>query len=316
MSWAKVDDRANEHHKQLDAGPEACWFWVCGLMYANRQPDRDGLIPERALTLLYPVKNPKKLAEKLVEVGLWDKTPGGYQIHNYHGWNPTPEQIEADKAAARERAAKSYANKKAKKPDSAPDSAPAELPQTPAEADPQKRDSAGSTPTPLHSTPEEEDPPSPPKSEPARPKPDPRDVAALRRSAERQDRSYGPQNHKRADVIELHAEWARQFSRNTPLQVGWNSENADILADRIDACGVTDCLVVARNAKFDDMVAGRADEKQAKHESIKYIFGNDEAFSRILRDGRKREAAQASGGSVLTRQRDLKSRDADEGDAA
>ena len=80
MTWAKIDDRAHEHRKQLAAGPEACWLWVCGLMYANRQPARDGFIPASALRMLYPFKSPKRLATKLVKAGLWTRTDGGYVI--------------------------------------------------------------------------------------------------------------------------------------------------------------------------------------------------------------------------------------------
>jgi hypothetical protein len=152
MSWAKVDDHANEFHKQLAAGPEACWFWVCGLMYANRQRERDGFIPEGVISMLYPVKSPKRLAKKLVEVGLWDEAHGGYQIHNYHGWNPTPEQVEAERAAGRERAAKSYAKKHPKKPESSPE----EKPKTTGEDEPKKTDSSGSTPLHSDSKPEEQ----------------------------------------------------------------------------------------------------------------------------------------------------------------
>ncbi len=89
MTWAKLDDRANEHRKQLSAGPEACWFWACGLMYANRQKERDGFIPDAAIGMLYPVKSPKRLAEKLVAVGLWERVDGGYRIHDFE---PGPER--------------------------------------------------------------------------------------------------------------------------------------------------------------------------------------------------------------------------------
>lgn len=114
MSWAKLDDRANEHRKILAAGAEAAWFWACGLMYANRQSARDGFIPDLAITMLFPVKNPQKLAAKLVEVGLWEREGGGYRIHDYHPLNPTKEQYEASLAGGRARAAKSYESRKSK----------------------------------------------------------------------------------------------------------------------------------------------------------------------------------------------------------
>jgi hypothetical protein len=112
VSWAKLDDRANEHRKQLAAGAEACWLWACGLMYANRQPARDGFIPEQMLPMLYPLPPGKrvKLVAKLVEVGLWDIAPGGYLIHQFTVWNRSKEQVEAEREATRNRVAKHRAN--------------------------------------------------------------------------------------------------------------------------------------------------------------------------------------------------------------
>lgn len=137
MSWARLHDGANENQKQLDAGAEACWLWACGLMYANRQVKRNGFIPAAVVGMLYPFKSPQKLAAKLVSVGLWEKAPGGFQIHDYQTWNKTKEQVEHEKSEARRRAAESYDRRKQ---NSAPPSA---LSSAPAEVPPQKSDSAG-----------------------------------------------------------------------------------------------------------------------------------------------------------------------------
>lgn len=111
MSWAKIDDRANEHKKQLKAGAEACWLWTCGLMYTNRQDARDGFIPEDAIFLFYRFTNPSELATKLVEVGLWDKVEGGFVVHDFHDWNQSKEEREADLASARDRMKKARTKK-------------------------------------------------------------------------------------------------------------------------------------------------------------------------------------------------------------
>jgi len=103
MTWARLDDRANEHRKQLAAGPEACWLWACGLMYCNRQAARNGFIPEQALRILYPLKSPSRLATKLVDVGLWERIDGGYQVHEFECWNKSKEQVEADRESTRNR---------------------------------------------------------------------------------------------------------------------------------------------------------------------------------------------------------------------
>lgn len=80
MTWARVDDHANEHHKQLAAGPEACWLWVCGLMYANRQKERDGFIPETVIESLFAFEDVARLVSQLVRFRLWKKVSGGFQI--------------------------------------------------------------------------------------------------------------------------------------------------------------------------------------------------------------------------------------------
>lgn len=106
MSWAKIDDRANEHRKQLAAGAEACWLWTCALMYANRQDARDGFVPAAMLPLLYPMKRPTSLAERLVAVGLWSEAPGGYVIHQFAEWNRSKEKVQTDRESTRLRVAK------------------------------------------------------------------------------------------------------------------------------------------------------------------------------------------------------------------
>ncbi len=106
MSWAKLDDHANEHRKQVAAGADACWLWACGLMYANRQPARDGFVPDGTVPMLYPFKNARKLAARLVNVGLWTKADGGYQIHEFTLWNKNREQLDAERESTRNRVAK------------------------------------------------------------------------------------------------------------------------------------------------------------------------------------------------------------------
>ena len=44
-----------------------------------------------------------ELLQKLVECSLWERTNGGYQIHDYLDYNPTGAQVKAEKAAAAER---------------------------------------------------------------------------------------------------------------------------------------------------------------------------------------------------------------------
>jgi len=36
MAWVRLDDGFPDHPKALQAGPLACWLYVCGIAYANR----------------------------------------------------------------------------------------------------------------------------------------------------------------------------------------------------------------------------------------------------------------------------------------
>jgi hypothetical protein len=101
MSWAAIDDNAPEHRKLLAVGPVACWLWVCGIAYCNRQKARDGFIPETKISVLYPIPNAKREAEKLVAGGLWERVDGGFLVHDYHDYQPSAEEVEAMRQAKR-----------------------------------------------------------------------------------------------------------------------------------------------------------------------------------------------------------------------
>lgn len=89
MAWIRIDDNAPHHRKMLDAGPAACWLWVCGLGYGQRL--NTDFIPEKAVPLL-GVGSYRKLAGFLVAAGLWHRVEGGYRIHDFHDFHATPEE--------------------------------------------------------------------------------------------------------------------------------------------------------------------------------------------------------------------------------
>lgn len=99
MTWAKIDDHANEHPKLLKAGAKASWLWACALMYANRQRPKTGRIPKEMVTVLYPGVG-KREAKRLVDVGLWLDEGDHYQIHEYYGWNPEIADLSEKRAEA------------------------------------------------------------------------------------------------------------------------------------------------------------------------------------------------------------------------
>lgn len=90
MAYLKIDDNAPWHPKHLQAGPVACWLWLCGLAYCQRQAT-DGFIPTAALPTL-GVGNWRRPAAHLVAAGLWHKVDGGYQVHDFLDWNDSAEE--------------------------------------------------------------------------------------------------------------------------------------------------------------------------------------------------------------------------------
>ncbi len=91
MAWVKLEDSVVEHRKHLQAGPAACWLWVCGIAYCQRQLT-DGFIPVEAVGLLGVAKGVKSLLATLVRVRLFDSVDGGYQVHDYLAHNSTRQE--------------------------------------------------------------------------------------------------------------------------------------------------------------------------------------------------------------------------------
>jgi hypothetical protein len=102
MAWVRIDDGFPDHPKALQAGPMACWLYVCGIAYANRYLT-DGFIPERQVHRLIDAKKPEVLTAALVDAGLWEVSEGGYQIHDYLDYQSSSEKVTADREATRKR---------------------------------------------------------------------------------------------------------------------------------------------------------------------------------------------------------------------
>ncbi len=85
--WSRIEDTVPHHPKIVKAGPVASWLWICSLVYANRLLT-DGKIETSSLPILGAISHPERAAKRLVDVGLWDVVPGGWQIHDFHAFNP------------------------------------------------------------------------------------------------------------------------------------------------------------------------------------------------------------------------------------
>jgi hypothetical protein len=93
MPWVRLDDGFGEHPKIIKAGSLAGWLYVMGLGYCNRNLT-DGFIPIGMVTRLTDLDDACRLAERLVDAGLWEATGGGYRVHDYLDYQPSREQAE------------------------------------------------------------------------------------------------------------------------------------------------------------------------------------------------------------------------------
>jgi hypothetical protein len=104
MTWVRLDDGFPDHPKVDAAGPLAAWLYVCGLAYCARFLT-DGHIPADRVARLAAVAEPLALAARLVEVGLWERTTGGYRVHDYAEYQPSAADVRRDRAATAARQA-------------------------------------------------------------------------------------------------------------------------------------------------------------------------------------------------------------------
>lgn len=102
MIFAKLDVDLSDHPRALAAGSAmATWAWA--LAY-TRKHELDGFVPDAALALSWAgPKQAAKDAERLIAVGLWTRSEGGFRVGNYAEKNETKAKIAERRAEARER---------------------------------------------------------------------------------------------------------------------------------------------------------------------------------------------------------------------
>jgi hypothetical protein len=103
MVWFRMDDSFPSHPKVLGIPRRdrlaAIGLWTLAGGWCAKQLT-DGYLAEH---MVDEIGGTQKAAATLVEVGLWDIVEGGYQFHDWNDYNPTREEVEADRSAARER---------------------------------------------------------------------------------------------------------------------------------------------------------------------------------------------------------------------
>lgn len=114
MPWARFDDRYPSNRKVRPLSDAAFRLDVSAVCWSNENLT-DGVIARDELTLVADIRHHAKAAEELVLRGRWDKTEGGWQIHDFLVYNPSRDQVLADRAKAAERQRKAREAAKAKR---------------------------------------------------------------------------------------------------------------------------------------------------------------------------------------------------------
>lgn len=107
MPWFKVDDNLAFHAKTVAAGNPAMGLWVRAGAWCAQQVT-DGFIPDHIISV---IGTPAQ-AKKLVQVRLWDDADGGFRFHQWTDRQPSRVDVEAERAAARERMRAARASRK------------------------------------------------------------------------------------------------------------------------------------------------------------------------------------------------------------
>lgn len=109
MVWFNVDDGFWSHPKVLELPSEAIALWVRAGSYCAKHLT-DGQVKPGALRIL---GGDRDSATELVLAGLWtwDETTGCWWFHDWSKYQRTKDQVEADRAATKERVAKHRAKR-------------------------------------------------------------------------------------------------------------------------------------------------------------------------------------------------------------
>lgn len=95
MPWVKLDDSWYDSPKFAGLGLHDVGLWAVCLSWCARHLT-DGHIPTGVVARIIPhVPSP---GAELVTAGLWDKVPGGWQIHDYLDYQPSADHVRIQRA--------------------------------------------------------------------------------------------------------------------------------------------------------------------------------------------------------------------------
>lgn len=104
MVWFRVDDAVLTHPKFIDLSDAALALWLRAGVYCAKHLTDGVITPTQMQRACYGTED---AAGELVLSGLWDKTPEGYEFHDWRDYQPTREKVEQQRESWRERQSKS-----------------------------------------------------------------------------------------------------------------------------------------------------------------------------------------------------------------
>jgi hypothetical protein len=96
MSWFRCDDQLGDHPKVMALDEKllpAMGLWVLCGVYCSKHLT-DGFVPRKVVRMY----GGEKLAKDLERAGLFNAAPGGWTMHDYLHWNPSKEQVLANRS--------------------------------------------------------------------------------------------------------------------------------------------------------------------------------------------------------------------------
>ena len=111
MTWIKLEDSFPDHPKISQLSDKAFRVHISALCYCGKYLT-DGVIPAPIANRLC-VNNGSRVIKRLVEIGLWSRVEGGYEINDYLKYQTSKAQAEMEKETNRLRATKAREAKSA-----------------------------------------------------------------------------------------------------------------------------------------------------------------------------------------------------------
>lgn len=102
MPWVRLDDRFPSHRKVAILPDRAFRLHVSAICWCAENLT-DGRISDRELPLITHIRGIKATAKQLQDAGLWDRLDDGWMIHDYLDYNPSREQVVAERKKNAER---------------------------------------------------------------------------------------------------------------------------------------------------------------------------------------------------------------------